>query len=166
MCVCVCSLSLVCFFWQLTYNTHTHTHTHIHTHTRARHQVVASFTAREQSAYAAAGAVAEEVLSAIRTVVAFGGENKEAERSVITHKQTNKQTNKQTHTHKQTLQVRQSVEEGKKRRSQEINVHGRCSWLSLFHHVQHFCPWILVKPVKPCILCVLSLVCLLGMVPF
>ena len=46
-------------------------------------QIVASFTAREQSAYAAAGAVAEEVLSAIRTVVAFGGENKEAERSLL-----------------------------------------------------------------------------------
>ena len=45
-------------------------------------QIVASFTAREQSAYAAAGAVAEEVLSAIRTVVAFGGENKEAERYI------------------------------------------------------------------------------------
>ncbi|CAI8057874.1 ATP-dependent translocase ABCB1 [Geodia barretti] len=43
-------------------------------------RIVASFTAREQSAYAAAGSVAEEVLSAIRTVVAFGGENKEAER--------------------------------------------------------------------------------------
>ena len=46
-------------------------------------QIVASFTAREQSAYAAAGSVAEEVLSAIRTVVAFGGENKEAERSLF-----------------------------------------------------------------------------------
>ena len=41
-----------------------------------------TFTAREQSAYAAAGAVAEEVLSAIRTVVAFGGEGKEAVRLV------------------------------------------------------------------------------------
>ena len=42
--------------------------------------MIASFTAREQSAYAAAGAVAEEVLSSIRTVVAFGGENRETER--------------------------------------------------------------------------------------
>ena len=41
---------------------------------------MAFFTVREQSAYAAAGAVAEEVLSAIRTVVAFGGESKEAAR--------------------------------------------------------------------------------------
>jgi len=30
--------------------------------------------------YAAAGAVAEEVISSIRTVVAFGGEKKEADR--------------------------------------------------------------------------------------
>lgn len=43
-------------------------------------QIVASFAAREQSAYAAAGGIAEEVLSAIRTVVAFGGEKKEAVR--------------------------------------------------------------------------------------
>ena len=43
-------------------------------------QVVAKFSLREQSAYAAAGAVAEEVLSSIRTVAAFGGEAKEAER--------------------------------------------------------------------------------------
>lgn len=43
-------------------------------------QIIASFAAREQGAYAAAGAVAEEVLSSIRTVVAFGGENKEAVR--------------------------------------------------------------------------------------
>ena len=43
-------------------------------------QVIASFTVREQSAYAAAGAVAEEVISSIRTVVAFGGEGKEADR--------------------------------------------------------------------------------------
>ncbi len=43
-------------------------------------QTIASFTVREQNAYAAAGAVAEEVLSSIRTVVAFGGEAKETER--------------------------------------------------------------------------------------
>lgn len=34
----------------------------------------------ELKAYAKAGAVAEEVFLAIRTVVAFGGEKKEAER--------------------------------------------------------------------------------------
>lgn len=45
-------------------------------------QIIASFTVREQGAYASAGAVAEEVLSSIRTVVAFGGEEKEVERSV------------------------------------------------------------------------------------
>ena len=35
---------------------------------------------REQNSYASAGAVAEEVLSSIKTVVAFGGENKEIDR--------------------------------------------------------------------------------------
>ncbi|XP_065187026.1 ATP-dependent translocase ABCB1-like [Sycon ciliatum] len=43
-------------------------------------KLVASFGTKEQAAYAKAGAVAEEVLSSIRTVVAFGGEHKEAER--------------------------------------------------------------------------------------
>ena len=47
-----------------------------------RVQIIASFNVREQGAYASAGAVAEEVLSSIRTVVAFGGEEKEVERSV------------------------------------------------------------------------------------
>ena len=37
---------------------------------------------KESSAYAVAGAVAEEVLSSIRTVVAFGGEQKAAKRCV------------------------------------------------------------------------------------
>ena len=41
---------------------------------------MATFTVREQSVYAAAGAVAEEVLSSIRTVVAFGGEKREVQR--------------------------------------------------------------------------------------
>uniref|UniRef100_A0A8C2FUP2 ATP-binding cassette sub-family B member 5 n=1 Tax=Cyprinus carpio TaxID=7962 RepID=A0A8C2FUP2_CYPCA len=39
--------------------------------------VMTSFTSREQTAYAKAGAVAEEVLSSIRTVFAFGGQKKE-----------------------------------------------------------------------------------------
>ena len=43
-------------------------------------QIIATFTVREQKAYASAGGVAEEVFSAIRTVVAFGGEAHEAER--------------------------------------------------------------------------------------
>ena len=43
-------------------------------------QVVSVFSSQEQQQYAAASAVAEEVLSSIRTVVAFGGEQKEAER--------------------------------------------------------------------------------------
>ncbi|XP_078483375.1 bile salt export pump-like isoform X2 [Ciona intestinalis] len=41
---------------------------------------VANMTSKELQAYAAAGAVAEEVLSSIRTVAAFGGEKKEVER--------------------------------------------------------------------------------------
>uniref|UniRef100_A0A3B3R3I7 ATP-binding cassette, sub-family B (MDR/TAP), member 11a n=1 Tax=Paramormyrops kingsleyae TaxID=1676925 RepID=A0A3B3R3I7_9TELE len=41
---------------------------------------VARLTGRELQAYAKAGAVADEVLSSIRTVAAFGGEAKEAER--------------------------------------------------------------------------------------
>ncbi|CAK6954134.1 bile salt export pump [Scomber scombrus] len=41
---------------------------------------VARLTGQELKAYARAGAVADEVLSSIRTVVAFGGEEKEAER--------------------------------------------------------------------------------------
>ena len=43
-------------------------------------QLIASFASKEQKQYADAGAVAEEVLSSVRTVVAFGGEEKEAER--------------------------------------------------------------------------------------
>ncbi|XP_076025922.1 bile salt export pump [Genypterus blacodes] len=41
---------------------------------------VGRLTGQELQAYAKAGAVADEVLSAIRTVAAFGGEDKEAER--------------------------------------------------------------------------------------
>lgn len=41
---------------------------------------VARLTGRELGAYAKAGAVADEVLSSIRTVAAFGGEEKEAKR--------------------------------------------------------------------------------------
>ncbi|XP_048341989.1 bile salt export pump isoform X2 [Sphaerodactylus townsendi] len=41
---------------------------------------VAKLTGRELKAYAKAGAVADEVLSSIRTVAAFGGEQKEVER--------------------------------------------------------------------------------------
>lgn len=46
-------------------------------------QLLANFTTKEQSAYAKAGAVAEEVLSAIRTVFAFSGQKKEIERCVF-----------------------------------------------------------------------------------
>lgn len=43
-------------------------------------QLGATFTTKELAAYAKAGAVAEEVLGAIRTVVAFGGQQKECDR--------------------------------------------------------------------------------------
>ncbi|CAJ1062228.1 ATP-binding cassette%2C sub-family B (MDR/TAP), member 4 [Xyrichtys novacula] len=43
-------------------------------------KVLASFTSKEQTAYAKAGAVAEEVLSSIRTVFAFSGQNREIKR--------------------------------------------------------------------------------------
>ena len=43
-------------------------------------QMSTSATQKELSAYARAGAVAEEVFSSIRTVFAFGGEKKECER--------------------------------------------------------------------------------------
>lgn len=44
-------------------------------------KILSSFTDKELQAYAKAGAVAEEVLAAIRTVIAFGGQKKELERS-------------------------------------------------------------------------------------
>ena len=43
-------------------------------------QVLSYFARKEQSLYATPGAIASEVLSAVRTVVAFGGEFKEHER--------------------------------------------------------------------------------------
>lgn len=42
--------------------------------------IISRLTSQEQTAYAKAGSVAEEVFSSIRTVVAFGGENRELER--------------------------------------------------------------------------------------
>ncbi|CAM9894606.1 unnamed protein product [Rangifer tarandus platyrhynchus] len=47
---------------------------------RASRSILSSFTDKELLAYANAGAVAEEVLAAVRTVIAFGGQNKELER--------------------------------------------------------------------------------------
>uniref|UniRef100_A0A8C3KT07 ABC-type xenobiotic transporter n=1 Tax=Calidris pygmaea TaxID=425635 RepID=A0A8C3KT07_9CHAR len=43
-------------------------------------KVLSAFTDKEQAAYAKAGAVAEEVLGAVRTVIAFGGQEKEIKR--------------------------------------------------------------------------------------
>ncbi|XP_071385297.1 ATP-dependent translocase ABCB1 [Centroberyx affinis] len=43
-------------------------------------KVLTSFTSKEQTAYAKAGAVAEEVLSAVRTVFAFSGQDREIKR--------------------------------------------------------------------------------------
>lgn len=44
---------------------------------------MAKLTGWELQAYAKAGAVADEVLSSIRTVAAFGGEKKEVERLAL-----------------------------------------------------------------------------------
>uniref|UniRef100_A0A669QV84 ATP binding cassette subfamily B member 1 n=1 Tax=Phasianus colchicus TaxID=9054 RepID=A0A669QV84_PHACC len=43
-------------------------------------KILTAFTDKEQAAYAKAGAVAEEVLGAVRTVIAFGGQEKEIKR--------------------------------------------------------------------------------------
>jgi hypothetical protein len=43
-------------------------------------QVQSSLTAQELESYGDAGAVVEEVLSSVQTVVAFGGEDKEVAR--------------------------------------------------------------------------------------
>ncbi|XP_053914028.1 ATP-dependent translocase ABCB1 isoform X2 [Cuculus canorus] len=43
-------------------------------------KVLSAFTDKEQAAYAKAGAVAEEVLAGVRTVIAFGGQEKEIKR--------------------------------------------------------------------------------------
>eukprot|EP00117_Sycon_ciliatum_P002774 scpid23728/ scgid7858/ Multidrug resistance protein 1A; ATP-binding cassette sub-family B member 1A; MDR1A; Multidrug resistance protein 3; P-glycoprotein 3 len=43
-------------------------------------KLLGSYQNKEQGAYAKAGSVAEEVLSSVRTVVAFGGEDKEVDR--------------------------------------------------------------------------------------
>lgn len=45
-------------------------------------QSVSKFTDHELRAYAKAGAVADEVISSIPTVAAYGGEKKEVERLV------------------------------------------------------------------------------------
>ena len=47
--------------------------------------MLTSLSVQEQRVYASAGAVAEEVLSSIKTVVAFGGEKKEYERYMYTY---------------------------------------------------------------------------------
>ena len=43
-------------------------------------KVLTSYTSKEQTAYAAAAVIAEEVISSIKTVVAFGGEEYEINR--------------------------------------------------------------------------------------
>ena len=43
-------------------------------------QLVTKLTAQEQAQYAGAGAIAEEVIGSIRTIMAFGGQEKEVER--------------------------------------------------------------------------------------
>ena len=41
------------------------------------------FSSREQKFYASAGAVAEEVLSMVHTIVMFGGEQRESKRLIV-----------------------------------------------------------------------------------
>ena len=43
-------------------------------------RVMGALTSKEQTAYGEAGAIAEQAISAIRTVVAFGGEKEELKR--------------------------------------------------------------------------------------
>ena len=45
-------------------------------------QIATTFTSHEQKLYASAGAIAEEVLTSVRTVISFGGEFKEVDRWV------------------------------------------------------------------------------------
>lgn len=53
---------------------------HIIQHIDINFQLNSTLTSKELKSYAKAGKVAEEVLGAIRTVAAFGGEEKEADR--------------------------------------------------------------------------------------
>ena len=53
---------------------------YVYLYTFFHYQVSKSTTVQEQGAYAEAGGVADEVLTAIRTVIAFGGQEKEYER--------------------------------------------------------------------------------------
>lgn len=46
-------------------------------------KLVASSSAREQQKYAVAGGIAEEVLSSIKTVTAFNGQEREIKRYVL-----------------------------------------------------------------------------------
>ena len=45
--------------------------------------MLTSFSSKELKAYAKAGAIAEEVLGALRTVYSFGGQKKEVERYIF-----------------------------------------------------------------------------------
>lgn len=46
-------------------------------------QLIASFTSKELRAYSMAGAVAEEILTSIRTVIAFNGQQKAIDKYVL-----------------------------------------------------------------------------------
>lgn len=46
-------------------------------------KVMGSLSSKEQTAYAEAGAIAEQAISSIRTVVAFGGEEEELKRFLL-----------------------------------------------------------------------------------
>ena len=67
--------------------------------------MLAKFSSEGLKEYASAGAVAEEVFSSIRTVISFGGQQKEIDRYVTlrayrhTHTHTHARTHTRAHAH-------------------------------------------------------------------
>ena len=108
---------------------------------------MASFTVREQNAYASAGAVALEVLSSIRTVVAFGGEYREVDRSVWGG------VVSVLHLTLCNLQVPATAAESKKSWIQEKFFRVPGCWVATGSHLLHFCHWILVRRVRNSVNC-------------
>lgn len=77
MCVCV-------LFFVMDYNMCNVFTLHLTSHVTftSWNQFTVYFTIKEQYEYASSNTVAEQVLSSIRTVIAFGGEHKESEKYV------------------------------------------------------------------------------------
>ena len=66
-------------------------------------QVLSSYTTKELDAYAKSGSIAEEVLSSVRTVAAYGGERKEFERWMLSQMRDDYTTNSHYRTYIFTL---------------------------------------------------------------